>query len=209
MGDARDLLPGASWGSVFPPSVLSPGLSRRDGKPEGGGRREDAGLRRPAPDDSRHARPRGAPPRRGGRQEARAPSRLSGCPARRGVGGGAGAGAGGDRAAIVPQPRPGLPPPPAPPLWPSPALGAAALRPRLQMAPGRPCAAPCAGQGCSPGAHPGGAAALCQALGRARSPDAPPARSPARARARAATYRGALAARPLARARCGAILGSR
>lgn len=49
MGDARDILPGASWGSIFLPSVLSPELSRRDGKPEGGGRSENAGLQRPAP----------------------------------------------------------------------------------------------------------------------------------------------------------------
>lgn len=65
VADARDVLPGASWGSIFLPSVLSPELSRPDGKPEGGGRRENAGLQRPAPDGCRHARPRGAasPPR--------------------------------------------------------------------------------------------------------------------------------------------------
>lgn len=54
---------GASWGSIFLPSVLSPELSRRDGKPESGGRSETAGLQRPAP-RARRLQTRPAPWRR-------------------------------------------------------------------------------------------------------------------------------------------------
>lgn len=194
--DARDILPGASWGSIILPSVLSPELSRRDGKPEGGGRSENAGLQRPVPDGCRHARPRGAaspplppggsgafPPFPGlgrrGRRGGRGRRRCSHCPA---AAPGAAAAARASFVAVT-GPRSRRSAPPA-------ANGARSLLRRPTHRPGlQPRGAPRRPRRPPPGSRPGP---------QPRRPGRPP---PARTRARAATYRGALAACSLARSR--------